>query len=348
MSNKINLPLEGLKDNNVFDQTFTYLLDVKKAFGKKIIFHDNDCGDLRPIVSLSTSPIPLNVEPFEPVEDSCDVAGVDSSCITIGETEEGAIYSVKSAVSIFNSSRPKAYHIYGPYVVYVDEQAIRQVYRDNPLREKIVKLVILEHDYAKNLVRTIVEREIFRYLSDTMENGIILCDGSLKSSAFEVEGCKLKEILKRSNEKGNTLIGVSKSSRLKFIRKVSNHLELLNYAPVKVDVHLVVDHLLAKLEGHIFVVKFKKHGYAFRVDIPYDSVLDVDVSLGKVLFNDGFRHGYPESLMMAHNISVFNELEQVSVKSALTRSFNMKQVPATRLRKVLLGGLRLEGGSGGL
>lgn len=348
MNNKINLPLEDTREGSIFDEIFTNFFDVRKAFGKKVIFNDREGGELKPIVSLSTSPIPLNVEPFDPVEEPCEVASVDSSCIAVGETEEGSIYSVKSAVSIFCRARPKTYHIYGPYVVYVDEEAIRQIYRDNPLREKIVKLVTLEHDYAKNLVRTIVEREILRHLSEAMSNSIILCDGSLRSSVFEVEGLRLNEILKKSNEKGNMLVGISKTSRLKFIKKVSNHLELLNYAPVKVDIHHIVDSLLTKLEGHIFVVKFKKHGYAFRIDVPYDLVLDVDIVLGKILFNDGFRHGYPESLMMAHNISVFNEIEQVSVKSALTRSFNMVQVPTTRLRKVLLGGLRLEGGSGHL
>ena len=348
MNNKINVPMEKTEeiDNTIiFEKTFTYLLDVRKAFGKKMIFHEKDCSELKPIVSLSTSIIPLNVEPFDQYEESCNIASVDSSCISIGETEEGVIYAVKSAVSMYNGSKPKIYHIYGPYVVYVDEQAIRQLYLNNPMREKLVKLVTLEHDYAKNLVRVIVEREVLRYLSRTLNNSIIISDGSLKSSIFEVEGCKLKEILKLSKEKGNTLIGISKSSKLKFIRKVASYLEILNYAPVKVDVHNIVDNLLTRLEGHIFVVKFKKHGYAFRVDIPYDSVLEVDIPLGKILYNDGFRHGYPESLIMAHSLSIFNGVEQVSIKSALTRSLNIIQVPTSRLRKVLLGGLKFEGGS---
>ena len=348
MYNKINVPLENIQNNSinkVFDQTFTHLFDINKVFGMKIMFHDRDCNELKPIVSLSTSPIPLNVEPFDQVEESCDIASVDSSCISIGETEEGALYAVKSGVSIYNNGKPKAYHIYGPYVVYVDEQAVRQVYRDNPLREKLVKLVTLEYEYAKNLVRVVIEREVLKYMSTTLNSDIILCDGSLKSSMFEVEGYSLKEIMKFARENGNTIVGVSKSSKLKFVRKVANYLEILNYAPVKVDVHHVVDNMLSKLEGHIFVVKFKKHGYAFRVDIPYDSVFDVDTFLGKILNNDGFRHGYPESLIMAHSISIFNNVEQVSIKSALTRSLNMIQVPTSRLRKSLLGGLKFEGGS---
>jgi hypothetical protein len=344
MNNKINVPLENMEDNKVFDQTFTHLFDVNKVFGMKIMFHERDCDELKPIVSLFTSPIPLNVEPFEQLEELCDVTGIDSSCIPIGETEQGALYAVKSGVSIYYNGRPKAYHIYGPYVVYVDEQATRQVYHDNPLREKLVKLVISEHEYAMNMVRVVIEREVLKYMSSLLNNSLILCDGSLRSSIFEVEGFGLKEIIKYAQGNANTIVGISKSSKLKFIKRVTNYLEILNYAPVKVDVHHIIEGMLSKVEGHIFVVKFKKHGYAFRTDIPYHSYFDVDAVLGKILNNDGFRLGYPESLMMSHSISVFSNVEQVSIKSALARSLNIIQVPATRLRKSLLGGLKFEGG----
>ncbi|MGD0330153.1 MAG: hypothetical protein ABSB40_06850 [Nitrososphaeria archaeon] len=347
MNNKINVPLENMQDNKVkvFDQTFTHLFDVNKVFGMKIMFHERDCDELKPIVSLFTSPIPLNVEPFEQLEELCDVAGIDSSCISIGETEQGALYAVKSGVSIYYNGKPKAYHIYGPYVVYVDEQAMRQVYHDNRLREKLVKLVISEHEYAKNMVRVVIEREVLKYMSTVLNGSLILCDGSLRSSIFEVEGFSLKEIIECAQGNANTIVGISKSSKLKFIKRVANYLEILNYAPVKVDVHHIIDSMLSKVEGHIFVVKFKKHGYAFRTDIPYHSYFDVDSVLGKILNNDGFRLGYPESLIMSHSISIFNNVEQVSIKSALARSLNIIQVPATRLRKSLLGGLKFEGGS---
>jgi len=348
MSNKINIPLESLQDHsisNVFDSSFTYLSDVRKVFGKKIMFCNREGSELKPIVSLSVSHIPLHVESFDQIEEVYNIASVDSSCISIGETEDGAIYSVKSGVSMYNGSRPKSYQIYGPYVVYVDEEVIRQIYKSHPLKEKLVKLVTLDHNYAKNLVRVIVERDILKYLALNLNKSIVLVDGSLKSSIFEVDGCTLKEILKLSKEKNNMLLGISKSSKLKFIRRVASYLEILNYAPVKVDVHHVVDNLISRLEGHIFVAKFKKYGFAFRVDVPYDSILEVDELLGRVLWNDAFRHGYPESLVMAHNLSTFNYVEQICVKSALTRSLNITEVPANNLRVALLGGLKFQGGA---
>jgi len=346
MSNKINIPVEDPKDgiSTFFDKTFTYLSDVKRVFGKKMIFHDRSSDELKPIVSLSETPMPLNVEVFDQVEETCDIISIDSSCISIGETEDGAVYAVKSGVSVYNNSKPKSFHTYGPYLVYLDEQVVRQIYRGNPLKEKLVRFVTFDHEYAKDLVRVIIEREVQKYMATKFENSIILIDGSLKPSIFEVEGCSLSEIMKVSKEGGNTFIGVSKRSKLKFIKKVLTHLELLNYAPVKVDVHHILDNLVTNLEGHVFVVKFKKHGYAFRVDVPYDSLLDVDVLLGKMLWNDSFKHGYPESLIMAHSVSVFNEVEQVSIKSALARSLNIVQIPTSRLRRSILGGLKFDGG----
>ncbi|MEM3404022.1 MAG: DNA double-strand break repair nuclease NurA [Nitrososphaeria archaeon] len=346
MNNKINIPIEDSKESvsAFFDKTFTYLSDVKRVFGKKMIFHDRNSDELKPIVSLSEMPMPLNIEVFDQVEEACDIISIDSSCISIGETEDGTVYAVKSGVSVYNSSKPKSFHIYGPYLVYLDEQVIRQIYRDNPFKEKLVKLVTLDNEYAKDLVRVIIEREVQRYMATKFENSIILVDGSLKPSLFEVEGCSLSEVMDISKERGNTFLGVSKRSKFKLIKKILTHLELLNYAPVKVDVHHILDNLVTKLEGHIFVVKFKRHGYAFRVDVPYDSLLHVDVLLGKVLWNDGFKHGYPESLIMAHSVSIFNAVEQVSIKSALARSLNIVQIPTRKLRRSILGGLKFEGG----
>jgi len=79
--------------------------------------------------------------------------------------------------------------------------------------------------------------------------------------------------------------------------------------------------------------------------VPYDSILEVDELLGRVLWNDAFRHGYPESLVMAHNLSTFNYVEQICVKSALTRSLNITEVPANNLRGALLGGLKFQRGA---
>ncbi len=144
MSNKINIPLESLQDHgisSVFDSSFASLSDVRKVFGKKIMFCNREGSELKPVVSLSASHIPLHVEPFDQIEEGCDIASVDSSCISIGETEDGAIYSVKSGVSMYNGSRPKSYQIYGPYVVYVDEEVIRQIYKRHPLKRNSLNLL---------------------------------------------------------------------------------------------------------------------------------------------------------------------------------------------------------------
>ncbi|MEM0010650.1 MAG: hypothetical protein QXT84_03025, partial [Candidatus Bathyarchaeia archaeon] len=77
---------------------------------------------------------------------------------------------------------------------------------------------------------------------------------------------------------------------------------------------------------------------------PFDLIFEVDTILGKILWNDSFRYGYPESLIMAHNLSVFDRVEEVSVKSAIAKSLNIVQVPAHNLRKMLLNGLKFEGG----
>jgi len=346
MNNKINVPVNQTPEIelNFSSNIISHLIDYSRVIGKKVVFHERNGGELKPIFSISHSPLQLQIEPFEPVKVDCNIVGIDSSCITVGETEEGCLYSVKSGVFVYSSSRPKNYYSFGPYVVYVDDDVIRRIYRGNAIREKVVRLVALDSEYAKKLIRLIFEREILKQFSSMLKDSIILVDGSLKSTSFELDDISLKKILEISLENGNVVVGLSKSSRLKVVKKVANYIELLNYAPVKVDVHHILEDVVEGLEGHAFIVKFKRHGYAFRVDIPFDLIFEVDTVLGKILWNDSFRYGYPESLVMAHNLSLFDKVEEVSVKSAITRSLNIIQVPAQNLRKMLLNSLIFEGG----
>ncbi|MCX8188584.1 MAG: DNA double-strand break repair nuclease NurA [Nitrososphaeria archaeon] len=345
MNNKINLPIEGGRETSLIlsSNIINYLTDFKRVFGKKVVFHERDAGELKPIFSISHSPLQLQIEPFDLVKVDCNIVGIDSSCISIGETEEGCLYSVKSGVFIYSCSRPKTYYSFGPYVVYVDDDVVRQIYYQSPVKEKVVRLVSLDAEYAKKLIRFIFEREILKHVCSTLKDSIILVDGSLKSTSFELEGISLKKILEVSLGNGNVVVGFSKSSRLKVVKNIANYIELLNYAPVKVDVHHILEGVVERLEGHVFVVKFKKHGYAFRVDVPFDLIFEVDTILGKILWNDSFRYGYPESLVMAHNLSVFDRVEEVSVKSTIAKSLNIVQVPAHNLRKMLLNSLKFEG-----
>jgi len=346
MNNKINVPVKGgnLDKLTLSSGVLDLLLDYSRVYGKKVVFHEREGGELKPILSMSSQPLQLQIEPFEPVKVDCSIVGVDSSCISIGETDEGCLYSVKSGVFVYSSSKPKAYYSLGPYVVYFDDEVVRQVYRGSPVREKVVKLAALDEDYAKKVIRLIFEREVLKQFCTTLKDSIILVDGSLKSSPLELEGLSLKNIIELSTENGNVVVGLSKSSRLKVVKRVANYIEMLNYAPVKVDVQHVLEGVVEGLEGHAFIVKFKRHGYAFRADVPYDLVFEVDSILGKILWNDSFRYGYPESLVMAHNLSVFDRVEEVSVKSAIARSLNIVQVPAQNLRKTLLNNMKFGGG----
>ncbi|MEM3826255.1 MAG: DNA double-strand break repair nuclease NurA [Nitrososphaeria archaeon] len=346
MNNKINLPVKDEQKTGLTlsSSIINHLTDFKRVFGKKVVFHEREAGELKPIFSISHSPLQLQIEPFDVVKVECNVVGIDSSCISIGETEEGCLYSVKSGVFIYSCSRPKTYYSFGPYVVYVDDDVVRKIYCGTPVKEKVVRLVALDAEYAKKLIRFIFEREILKQICSILRDSIILVDGSLKSTSLELDGISLKKILDVSLENGNAVVGLSKSSRLKVIKNIANYIELLNYAPVKVDVHHILEDVVEGLEGHVFIVKFKRHGYAFRVDVPFDLIFEVDTILGKILWNDSFRYGYPESLIMAHNLSVFDRVEEVSVKSAIAKSLNIVQVPAHNLRKMLLNGLKFEGG----
>ena len=60
--------------------------------------------------------------------------------------------------------------------------------------------------------------------------------------------------------------------------------------------------------------------------------------LGRVLWNDAFPAGYPESLKLAHHLSVFTKADGEAIKALVTGRFRLRGVPTITLRRIALGG----------
>jgi hypothetical protein len=59
-----------------------------------------------------------------------------------------------------------------------------------------------------------------------------------------------------------------------------------------------------------------------------------------VLWNDAFASGYPESLKLAHHLSVFTKAEDQALKAFVTKRFRVRQLPTFGLRTIALGSFR--------
>ena len=66
-----------------------------------------------------------------------------------------------------------------------------------------------------------------------------------------------------------------------------------------------------------FVLAVARRGGGFK---------PVEKTLGRILWNEAFAAGYPESLKVAHHLSVFSKSEDHALKALVTKRFGLRRV----------------------
>ncbi|MCP8317956.1 MAG: DNA double-strand break repair nuclease NurA, partial [archaeon] len=301
MGKQLNLPIgeKVLPDASYIAESITKKLfhefaSVLKLTKKRIIFN-TDNSNMKPIGGWPSSE-EIEVREFSTMAQPTVLAALDSSCIHIADVEDGSIYAARVASVFFYDQKPQNHVRIGPIIFYLNEQNLMdEEYRD----ERLYRLVLLDDSLAKSMIRTRLERAFAMELARNLSRGIIMIDGSLRSSIFDVGDSSLMDILDTARINDNRVIGVSKSSRHRILNKFSGRLHSIGKAPLYSDIHQLVSPIFKGVEGHILLVKFTNDGLVFRVDVSkFDDRFDD--TLSRVRHNDCFFRGYPESLRLAH------------------------------------------------
>ena len=87
------------------------------------------------------------------------------------------------------------------------------------------------------------------------------------------------------------------------------------------------------------LAKFSPDGLVFRLDFARGSE-GVDETLGSIMYNDAFASGYPDSLKVAHHLSIFSRADDQAVKALVAKRFRVRQLPTFSLRTIALGSFR--------
>ncbi|MGQ9468313.1 MAG: DNA double-strand break repair nuclease NurA [Nitrososphaerales archaeon] len=343
MSKQLNLPIsEKIPDTSFIAESITKKLFHKftscalKLTKKRIIFN-TDNSNINPIGGWPSSE-EIEVREFSTISQPTVLAALDSSCIHVADAEDGSVYAARVACVFFYDQKPQNHLRIGPIIFYLNEHNLMgEEYSD----ERLSRLVLLDDSLAKSMIRTRLERAFAMELAHDLSRGIIMIDGSLRSSIFDIEGSNLVYILDVAKRNDNRVIGVSKSSRHRILNKLSGRLHSIGKAPLYSDIHQLVSPIFKRVEGHILLVKFTNDGLVFRVDVSkFDDKFDD--TLSRVRHNDCFFRGYPESLRLAHHLSIFTDSEDTSIKSYILKKFDVTELPAEDPRKIALGSLKIK------
>lgn len=349
MNNQLNvIPQNQINDSQDY-------LDLRNAFnrenlqsrlallsGKKVFFRSDFTKEAIPLQTLGdmadSAAIPFQLRELSASPRERFVVAVDSSCALIGETEDGSIYAGRVAIVYASRSKIVKYCRAGPIIFYLDPQAI-QSDLGSKVSPKVTRLVLNDRALAEKFIRLRLERVAQIEAAKLCSDSIILVDGSLRSSILEPHGLSLRELERASEENFNQVLGISKASSLRFISRTATALQSIRKSSVYIDATETVRALIPSIESKVLIAKFGSNCPVFRVDYSYKNAEAESQVLSDVKFNDVLFRGYPETLRLAHHLSVFDASTISSVRGFLSSKYGMVQIPSDDLRATVLGRL---------
>ena len=335
MSIQLNPPLQSLSldDLGIAESVSRCLapkLDGLK--GKKIVFSSDD-KKMIPVDGWGLRSNPYNaatVTTVRPIRENALVVAIDSSSVKIAETEDGGLYAIKCGIATAFAGHALMHFKIGPILFYLSESTIR----DSELDERLAKLVLMDDDYAKRMIRVRAERAVQKALASHFTKSVILVDGSLKASVFEDREHSIARIAESCVLRKNMLIGISKGTRLKVLERAAAPLSKVP-GPAYIDVDMIIKSIIRNTVGSSSMIKFEKNSPILRADI----VGDRTESLGMLLGNDLLASGYPETLKLVHYISTFTSTEMTCLRSHVLNTYDVTALAADDIRSILLGSI---------
>ena len=257
-----------------------------------------------------------------PVKEGRPVASVDSTCVLVGETAQGALYAARTAVGISFEGALRRFFRLGPILVYATSSGLSGLAPGLPSGE--MDLLLSDHAVAERYIRNTVERRVIEALSAPEDGTIVMADGSLKHPLGQLSGH-----LRRHLGGSRCLVGFSKSSNLILSEAMVGALSRARGPSYYTVEHGQVSTVLAK---------FTPDGLVFRLDLSGPE--PEETTLGRIAWNDAFASGYPDSLKVAHHLSIFSKAEDQALKAFVTKRFRVHQLHTFPLRKIALGSFR--------
>ena len=342
MNNQLNLvPAPEIMHNLIDLETLSTDVSLSRLNGKKVFFRSDYSKEAIPLQNLDFLPSrgpPYQLQEFSLQARERQVIAIDSSCVLIGETDDGSIFAGRVAAVHASRGKIKNYHRAGPFIFYMSPSAISEELKDR-LPQKAIRAIASDDSLAERYIRLRLERSAQIRSARSSSDSIMLVDGALRSSLLETRNISLKELEKVCEGNFIHLLGVSKSSTLRVISNASSSLQSLGGSGSYYEVTDSLRVFYPSVEARVLVAKFSSNAPVFRVDASRCNVEEDSQVLADLKFNDIFFRGYPETLRLAHHLSVFDSSTIASIRSFLSRKFGLIRIPSDDLRATVLGKL---------
>jgi len=327
------LKLTDYADSESILHNIMNAIGINNAKGKPIIFTDDNNGEIRPIDGWGKHSMPIDIRNVDiEIGDAVSIIAVDSSSTTIAETEDGGIYAVKAGACIIRDGKTY-FQKFGPFIAYIGLDNLDKI--SSALSAKIGYAVAVDKQMALKFLRNLIENMIIEDGVNEIKKVEVLVDGSFKEPPFDLGRYSLLNIMKKNSDRA-MFLGISKSSNIRAIRAFYSGFSgpSIQFA----DISALIYSLSKGEFGKKLLIKMDEYGFVFRADIDdYSEPAYVLASLKK---SDHLIHGYPESLKIAHLLSIFTSAEVAGVRASVANVAS-EVLFGENMRKILLGSLRV-------
>jgi hypothetical protein len=262
---------------------------------------------------------PQKIAPRYP--EGTQVIAIDSTSITLGQLPDGLVGAVRASIVVKPAgSTNRSLERYGPYLVPVTNQNKDHIYRsafkaaygrDTDAHAPDCYMTL---DRVRNFLERYIQLEIVKCYKDS----IILIDGSLIGGTVGDPEFVVKKIVADATSNRNSIVAISKSTRLTLQQTQKSILSLLEDVPGPCCIGNVKSHITqdaSKYHGHVYVARLTPLGEPFRIDVPEGTPIPHPEIFSHVAGLAG-DYGYPEELKLAHMTCVLSSIEIIELQSA--------------------------------
>jgi hypothetical protein len=185
---------------------------------------------------------------------------------------------------------------------------------------------------------SLLERWLQTMLAKTVSHGLILFDGSLTSGTFDTPVQRMKNILSLARKNKSTVLAFSKMTSL----RVNGYL-ITEHLP-KHEPPYLLETIGLRFKpptivlGDVYVARLNKANYAFRLDIDRETQLQHRMAaVEKLVGNDLYMQGYPETLRLSHILCTFTANEVLAMKHFITRKHGIQIINRPDMHRLLFG-----------
>ena len=278
--------------------------------------------------------------PIQPMPSTRPVVAVDTSTIKLGELSDGCLCGLRGAVVLLENACYR-YVRYGPLVFSLNSNSLATL-------SDFTHLGLTAHSGELNVdgllkrIRNILERWLQFDVSSSIRNGIVLVDGSLTAGTPDNPSKELERVLDTARRAESIVVAISKKTKLRINnRSITDFLERTP-EPCLLNVDDAITNQFppypVRFLGRVFVGKFAKSGFSFRMDVDREvSVPETVEALRQLTGTDIVDQGYPETLRMAHILSTFTASDVLAMQVFAATRFGVQLMPKVALRRSLFG-----------